>query len=270
MHFEKLHGAGNDYIFVDCLDNEVQDMSALAKRMSDRHFGVGGDGVVFLYPSEVADVKMRMFNADGSEGAMCGNALRCIGRILSGRSTKNEYTVETNSGIRTVLVGKSADTFTVDMGKPQLLSRINAPMDGFNLRFTHVSVGNPHCVILVDDVLNADMTVAAQLQTYSIFTGGVNVEFVQRTGDGLRVRVYERGSGETLSCGTGACAAVVACVKMGLLPRGECVSVHLLGGVLTVNYSENIYLTGKAEKVYEGDYYDKVHFCDRWCSKRTG
>ena len=142
-------------------------------------------------------------------------------------------------------------------------------MDGSNLRFTHVSVGNPHCVILVDDVFKVDTAVAQQLQTYSIFTGGVNVEFVQRTDYGLRVRVYERGSGETLSGGTGACAAVVVCVKMGLLPRGVDVSVHLLGGVLTVNYSENIYLTGKAEKVYEGDYYDKVHFCDRWCSKRT-
>lgn len=269
MHFEKLHGAGNDYIFVDCLDNGIDDMSTLAQKMSDRHFGVGGDGVVFLYPSSVADVRMRMFNADGSEGAMCGNALRCIGRILSGRNTKNKYTVETNSGIRTVLVGNIADTFTVDMGKPQLLSRLNAPMEGANLRFTHVSVGNPHCVILVDDVYGVDMAVAESLQSYSIFTGGVNVEFVQRTDDALRVRVYERGSGETLSCGTGACAAVAVCVKMGLVPRWEDVRVELLGGALVVNYSENIYLTGKAEKVYEGDYYDKVHFCDRWCSKRT-
>ncbi|MBR2968160.1 MAG: diaminopimelate epimerase [Clostridia bacterium] len=271
MYFYKLQGAGNDYIFVDCFDNSIDDKSKLAIKMSDRHFGIGGDGVIFLYPSFTADVRMRMFNSDGSEGAMCGNAVRCIGRLFYDNYAKANVTVETNSGIKTVSYDEEKDLFTVNMGKPTFSDEINKPIfvSGKQYNYTFVNMGNPHCVIFVSDVKRIKRATMEAIQSHSFFPGGINVEFVQIAEDGLNVRVCERGSGETLSCGTGACAAVAASVKCGLLqPKSE-VKVSLLGGDLIVKYSENIYLTGNAEKVYEGDYYDKVHFCNRWSCKRT-
>lgn len=261
MFFVKMHGAGNDYIYVDCFDTNVEDMKELSVRMSDRHFGVGGDGVVYLYPSDVADVKMRMFNADGSEGAMCGNAVRCIAKLMSDRLGKEKIAVETASGIKTVIKAES-DLFTVNMGLP-VFGDINKPIcvSGRELIYSYVSMGNPHCVIFVDDVDAMDIGLGRDIE--KLFTGGINVEFVEGEGSFLKVRVWERGSGETLSCGTGACAAVAASVKTGRCNKNTDVSVLLKGGRLTVNYNETINLTGNAVKVYEGDYYDKVHFCNR-------
>ncbi|MCH5164217.1 MAG: diaminopimelate epimerase [Clostridiales bacterium] len=267
MNFVKMHGAGNDYIFVDCLHQTIDDMSALAVEMSDRHFGVGSDGVVYLYPSMVADIKMRMFNADGSEGAMCGNAVRCIGRFLSEKSDKREFTVETNSGLKTV-THIDSDIYSVDMGKPEIDEVRTIFVCGQSLKFTYVSMGNPHCVIFVDDVDSVDMRIGEEIEHHSYFPDGINVEFVEGKNENLKIRVWERGSGETLSCGTGACAAVAASVKCGICPIDTDITVSLRGGNLKVKYSRSLYLTGNAVKVYEGDYYDKVHFCDRRSCQR--
>lgn len=268
MKFVKMHGVGNDYIFVDCFDISVDNMSELAVKMSDRHFGVGGDGVVFLYPSFVADVSMRMFNSDGSEGATCGNALRCIGRLYLEKY--EVLTVETKAGIKYVRHNKD-DTFTVDMGKPEFSSEISKPIFvcGKQFDYTYVSMGNPHCVIFTDNTGAIESYIGDALSSHSYFPDGINVEFVEGTGDKIKARVFERGSGETLSCGTGACAAVAASVLNGRCDKGKDIIVSLRGGDLCVNYSGNIYLTGNAVKVYEGEYYDQVHFCNRRSCQRT-
>ena len=267
MNFVKMHGAGNDYIFVDCFEKKIEDMERLSIQMSDRHFGVGGDGVVYLYPSDVSDVKMRMFNADGSEGAMCGNALRCIAKLMCDKLCKNDISVETNSGIKSVsYLGNGL--FTVDMGAP-IFGNVNQPISvsGVQLSYSYVSMGNPHCVIFSDDVDCMDMSIGREIEKH--FPGGINVEFVQCVENGLKVRVHERGSGETLSCGTGACAAVAVSALTGKCSKNSDINVFLRGGCLRINYNKTIFLTGNAVKVYEGDYNDKVYFCDRWSCKRT-
>lgn len=269
MKFVKMHGAGNDYIFVDCFDISIDNMSEIAVKMSDRHFGIGGDGVIFLYPSFVADVSMRMFNSDGSEGAMCGNALRCIGRLFSDKNYEN-LTVETKAGVKYVRHNKD-DTFTVDMGKPEFSYGISKPIFvcGKLFDYTYVSMGNPHCVIFAENIDTIEDGIGIALSTHSYFPDGINVEFCEGKGSKLRVRVFERGSGETLSCGTGACAAVAASVMTGRCEKEKDITVSLRGGDLCVNYSSNIYLTGNAVKVYEGEYYDQVHFCDGRSCQRT-
>lgn len=271
MHFYKLHGAGNDYVFVDCFEKVVNDKPSLAKRMSDRHYGIGGDGTVFLYPSFTADVRMEMYNSDGSEGAMCGNAVRCIGRLYYELYRKSDVLIETNSGIKRCSYNQRSDSFTVDMGTPIFSDEVCKPLfaSGKQYEYTYVSIGNPHCVIFTDNVDEVKTSDMEAIQNHSFFLGGVNVEFAQKTEKGFKVRVFERGSGETLSCGTGACATVAASVKCNKAKENSEVIVSLRGGDLRVKYSDVIYLTGKAEIVYEGDYYDKVHFCDGWCSKRT-
>ena len=220
--------------------------------MSDRHYGVGGDGVVYLYPSQVADVAMRMFNLDGSEGAMCGNAVRCIGRLLNEKTGKTSFTVETKAGIRSVW--KDGDLFTVDMGIPLLEDRTLYAL-GRKIDYTFVDMGNPHCVLFME----ADLQIVEALERHPVFPDGINIEFVTVVSDGLNVRVWERGSGETLSCGTGACAAAAAAECKGFVSSP--IKVGLKGGILTVNYNGNIFLTGDAVKIYEGDYYDKIYFC---------
>ncbi len=266
MKFIKMQGAGNDYIFVDCLDKSIDNLSELTKEMSDRHYGIGGDGVVYLYPSFVADVRMRMFNADGSEGDMCGNAVRCIARLLYEKSGKSEFTVETNAGIRNV--ERTDDgLFTVDMGKPVAEKR-SLFAQGKQLDYIFVDIGNPHCVIFD----RADMALAEAIEHHSFYPNGINVEFVEPKGDNsLLVRVWERGSGETLSCGTGACASAVAAVYESKADRARPITVSLRGGTLTVNFiNEKIFLIGDAVKIYEGVYHDKIHFCDRRRSQRLG
>lgn len=270
MKFVKMHGTGNDYIFVDCFKMSVDDMPGLAAQMSNRHFGVGGDGVIYMYPSFVADVRMRMFNADGSEGAMCGNAVRCIARLLYEQTGKNEFTVETNAGIKAVTYDRVSDLFTVDMGKPQISEAKPIFVCGQHYEYTYVSMGNPHCVVFVESIDKISSAVGDAMENHSFFPDGINAEFVEGKGNNIRVRVFERGTGETMSCGTGACAAVAASVAAGRCERKTDIIVSLKGGDLKVNFDENIYLTGNAVKIYEGDYYDKIHFCDRRSCKRFG
>lgn len=258
-----MHGAGNDYIYVDATGGKVFDMLYLAKKLSDRHFSIGGDGVVFICDSRTADVRMRMFNADGSEGKMCGNASRCIAKYVyeKGLVKKPVITLETLSGTKVLNLTVENDTVTqvtVDMSAPELEpNKIPCKDTVYNLndmQFYCVSMGNPHAVTVVQDVYNYDIEKTATiLQKDSFFPESVNVEFAQIIDrKNVIMRVYERGSGETLACGTGACATVVALAHQGLIDMGE-VTVTLLGGVLKINYTGgNVLMTGGAEISFEG------------------
>ena len=273
MKFTKMHGAGNDYIYINCFEEKIENPSELAVRLSDRHFSIGGDGIILICPSEIADAKMRIFNADGSEAKMCGNGVRCVGKFVydNGIAKKEIIRIETNSGIKTlkmVLKDGVAVAARVDMGKavlnpaeiPVLLdgdSVIDRPVEigGQEYRITCVSMGNPHCVVFVDDVETLDLpAIGKQFEFNPIFPDRVNTEFVQVLGrNKLKMRVWERGNGETFACGTGACAAVVAAVENGFCKKGEDITVKLKGGDLIVNYTdETITLTGNADLICEG------------------
>ena len=244
LNFTKMHGAGNDYIYIDCMKSCPADLPALSRRLSDRHTGVGADGMVLIMPSEIADFRMRMFNADGSEGLMCGNAARCVGKYVfeKGLTDKKRIALETPSGVRTLCLhfdGTAVDRVTVDMGCPAL---------------TAVSMGNSHGVVFCK---LADVNVEGlgkELETNAVFPDRANIEFVEvAASDSLLMRVWERGSGETQACGSGACAAVVAGVLTGRCAR-HC-SVSLPGGCLDVEWREadnKVYLTGPAQFVFEG------------------
>ncbi len=263
LQFTKMHGLGNDYIYFDCVRNAVpSNPEALSKRLSDRHFGVGGDGIVLIMPSDKADFRMRMFNADGSEGAMCGNASRCIAKYVydRGLTDKTTVTLETRSGIKTLNIHTKngmADTVTVDMGKP-VVGAVSQPIktEKGEYVYTFVDMGNPHCVIFTDvptDTLDIEK-IGRPLEIHEYFPDRANVEFVNVLGShDLRMRVWERGSGETLACGTGACGTVTAAVTNGICPMNEDVRVHLRGGVLTIKYTgERVLMTGPAEFVFDG------------------
>ena len=275
LNFTKMHGCGNDYIYIDSLKNDISDPVNLSIKLSDRRYQIGGDGIILICPSKVADAKMRIFNKDGSEGKMCGNGIRCVAKYLYDNnlvSDKNHITVETLSGTKTLSIvednGNEA-IVKVDMGKailsaediPTIFSKdkiVNEPITVADKTYnvTCVSMGNPHCVIFCDEVYSADVKgVGSKLSANSIFPEGVNVEFVSVTDDkNLSMRVWERGSGETLACGSGACASVVAAAENGLCKKGEDITVHLRGGKLTVNYSDNgVLMTGNAVKVFEGE-----------------
>lgn len=253
LAFTKMHGVGNDYLYVDARELPVLPLDRLAVLLSDRHFGIGADGLVWLTNSAVADIKMQMFNADSSEGAMCGNAVRCIAKYLldhkmvSGRSVR----IETKSGVKRVQRLRP-DYFAVQMGKPQF----NIAHLGYEHEFTTVSMGNPHLVMFVNFNLdNYDISrLGKRLSTSPLFPGGVNVEFVRVIGDNtLQMRVWERGSGETLGCGTGACAAAVASVVRGLCNREKLIKVRLPGGELVVDYArDEVTLLGPAVTVFDG------------------
>lgn len=269
--FVKMHGAGNDYIYFDCFDGEPEDASALAVRLSDRHKGIGGDGVVLICPSAVADAKMRMFNADGSEGRMCGNAIRCVGKYLYDRGIcrREEISVETLSGVKRLRLfpedGK-VKRVRVDMGRaefdpariPVLLEGevIDRPVHvaGGEHRITCVSMGNPHCV-LFEDPDGVDLEKVGPLfECDPLFPERVNTEFIKVIGkNALKMRVWERGSGETMACGTGACASAAAAVACGLCGRGEDILVKLRGGDLVINVGDTVYMTGEAEEVFSGE-----------------
>ncbi len=273
LHFTKMHGCGNDYIYFDCFDQTVEHPEALAVTLSDRHFGIGGDGIVLICPSQVADAKMRMFNLDGSEGNMCGNAIRCVGKYLydSHKVDKTALSIETKSGIKhlnlTVKDGL-VDLVQVDMGIPKLSPEeipvllegdriVDYPIavDDTSYRITCVSMGNPHCVIFCDDVERLPLSsIGPRLEQHPLFPQRVNTEFV-RVIDAhtIQMRVWERGSGETFACGTGACASVVACVLNGLCPMDEDVRVMLRGGDLIIRYTKDgVLMTGGATKVFDG------------------
>ena len=274
MKFTKMQGIGNDYIYVNCFEEKVPNPAALSVRLSDRHFGIGSDGLILICPSEKADCRMDMYNADGSRGKMCGNGIRCVGRYVYERGIvrKDVLTVETLSGIKTLFLtvkdGKVAEV-EGNMGKPILTPEkiparfagekaVDVPLSvgGREYRVTCVSMGNPHCVVFVDDTERFPVAqVGPGFEKDPVFPEGVNTEFVQVMGrKEVRMRVWERGSGETLACGTGACACTVACV-LNKKTSGR-VKVHLRGGVLDVRWDEksgDVFMRGPAEFVFDGN-----------------
>ena len=275
MKFTKMHGAGNDYVYVNCFDQvELGDVTELAKAISDRHFGVGGDGLVLICPSERADARMVMYNADGSEAEMCGNAVRCVAKLVydHGIAAKEELTIETGRGVLdlqcSVTDGK-VDRVRVNMDEPILVSseipttlagdppvNVSFEVGGRSLEITCVSMGNPHAVTFVDEV-NDDwvLNIGPQVEVHEAFPRKINAEFTQVVSRSeVIMRVWERGSGETLACGTGACASVVAGVLTGLLDRK--VLVRLTGGNLEIEWAESgeVYMTGPATEVFSGEW----------------
>jgi diaminopimelate epimerase len=276
MRFTKMHGAGNDYIYVDCFANPMpHDPAGLSRRISDRHFGVGADGLILICPSDKADARMRMFNADGSEAEMCGNGVRCVAKYVydHGLVRKPSLKIETGRGVLTLeleVSGGAVRQVRVDMGEPILeSSRIpttlpgNPPVDaklpGYDLRATCVSMGNPHCVIFVKQITDELVLGAGpKIEVDPLFPRRTNVEFVAvNRPDDITMRVWERGSGETLACGTGACAVAVAGVLTGRTQRR--ITAHLRGGDLQLHWSETdsrVYLTGAAVEVFNGTWPD--------------
>ena len=273
LSFTKMQGCGNDYIYIDCFRQQVADPAALAVRLSHRHKGIGGDGVILICPSEVADARMRMFNLDGSEGAMCGNGVRCVAKYVydQGGGRKKELRIETRSGIKTCRIGKEdgqAALVTVDMGEagfapaavPVLLpgERVvgrRVRVAGGEYGITCVSMGNPHCVVLGGDPDGLDLAaIGPKFEHDPLFPQGVNTEFVQVVDPHtLKMRVWERGSGETMACGTGACASVAAAISNGYCPAGEDITVRLRGGELTIRVEgSRVWMTGEAVTVFTG------------------
>ncbi len=274
MKFTKMHGCGNDYIYINCFEEAVEDPAALAVRLSDRHKGVGGDGVILVCPSDVADGKMRIFNIDGSEGMMCGNGVRCVAKFLYDRGVcrKTEMDVESKSGVKHCRIldeGGKAVAVSVDMGQAELdPKKIPAALDGGPVvgrkvevaggahEITCVSMGNPHCVVFGGDPMELDLeAVGPKFEWDPLFPERVNTEFVEVIDrHTLKMRVWERGSGETMACGTGACAAAVAAVENGFCPMGEDITVKLRGGDLTIRYTEErVTMTGEAVEVFTGE-----------------
>ena len=275
LRFTKMHGCGNDYVYVNCFEEEVNDPVSLSIAISDRHFGVGGDGLVLICPSDRADAKMRMFNADGSEGKMCGNAIRCVGKYLydHGIVRKTTVTIETLSGIKTLelfLKDGKVDSAQVNMGPAILIPSeipVNLPGEqavavpvkiaGEEHAITCVSMGNPHCIVFGGDPYELDLPKIGPLfENDPLFPERVNTEFIEVLDDHtLNMRVWERGSGETWACGTGACAAAVAAVLNGFCKKGKDISVRLRGGELTIRYTdEAVFMTGKATEVFHGEW----------------
>lgn len=272
--FWKLHGIGNDYLYFDCFEDALPNPERVAVKLSERRFSVGGDGIILVGKSDVADASMRIFNADGSEGKMCGNGVRCVGKFLYDIKNikKDVLTVETLSGIKTLAVtardGKLVSA-RVDMGKAELApekipalfdgeSVINKPLSvgGKEYRVTCVSMGNPHCVTFVEDPYTLDLErIGEKFERNAVFPERTNTEFVRiDKRNEITMRVWERGSGETWACGTGACAAAVASVLNGYCDKGEDILVHLRGGDLTVCYTdETVFMTGGAELSFIGE-----------------
>ena len=276
MKFTKMQGIGNDYVYVNCLQETIENPSELAKKISDRHYGVGSDGLIMINPSDKADFEMEMYNADGSRGEMCGNGIRCVAKYVYdyGLTDKTSISVETLAGIKyldlTVEDGKVV-LVKVDMGKPMLRPEevpvvsekeevIDEPMtvDGQEYRMTCVSMGNPHAVVFIDqDVKEFPLeTVGVKFENHERFPKRVNTEFVNVLDrHTAQMRVWERGSGETLACGTGACAVAVACALNGLTE--DEVTVKLLGGDLQIKWDREkntVYMTGPAEVVFDGEW----------------
>ncbi|MGH7835831.1 MAG: diaminopimelate epimerase [Candidatus Binatia bacterium] len=266
LSFTKMHGCGNDFIMIDCLDDRVPDLEKVAKRLSHRRFGVGADQLLTISPSKIADFKMEIYNADGSQVEMCGNGIRCFAKYVyeHGLTSKRELAVETPAGvIRPRIVG---DQVEVDMGEPILDGRkipvnadgkiLNHPLEvkGAPHQVTCVSMGNPHCVVYVDDLDRLDLSaIGPSFEHHPFFPKRVNTEFVRiLKPDEVRMRVWERGAGETWACGTGACAVTVAGVLTGRTAKK--LTLHLMGGDLSVEWRDDnhVYMTGGAEEVFSG------------------
>ena len=275
MRFTKMQGAGNDYVYVDCFKEPLPaDAPALSRQIADRHFGVGGDGLILIRPSEIADARMQMFNADGSEGEMCGNGIRCVAKYVydHGIAQKDQLKIETGRGVLTLDLQTQAGLVSrvrVNMGKPVLEPQripttypgnqvVNVPLviGKETLQVTCVSTGNPHCVTFVDELSDYwVLEIGPQVEVDKHFPRKANVEFVQVISPReVRMRVWERGSGETLACGTGASAVCVAGVLTGRTERK--VLVHLPGGDLEIHWAEDdcVYMTGPAVEVFSGEW----------------
>lgn len=274
MKFTKMQGIGNDYVYINCFEETVDNPNELSVKVSDRHFGIGSDGLILICPSDKADFKMRMFNSDGTEGEMCGNGIRCVGKyVYDNKMTgKTTVSIETLAGIKILELktdGNEVTAVTVDMGEPVLIPEdipivfkgekfISQPIETSEGTYyvTCVSMGNPHAVIYVDSVEDVDIEVEGPpMEMHEMFPNKTNTEFVELLNEKtLKMRVWERGSGETLACGTGACAVLVASVLNGKSPRKA--TVKLLGGDLEIEWNEkdnHVYMTGRAEKVFEGE-----------------
>ena len=275
LNFTKMHGIGNDYIYVNCMEKMLDNPSKLAMMMSPRHFSVGADGLVLICKSDVADAKMRMFNADGSEGKMCGNAIRCVGKYLYDNkiTIKKEISIETLSGIKYLIlniINGIVESAQVDMGnaiiepsaipviasKPMINEKVLIGKKPYNI--TAVSMGNPHSVIFMDSIDELDLEkTGSTFENLAIFPERVNTEFVKIIDrNTLQMRVWERGSGETYACGTGSCATVVAAILNGYCDYNSLITVKLIGGELKIKVSKDlrVFMTGKATKVYDGVY----------------
>lgn len=262
MHFVKMQGLGNDYVYLDCMANTPENLSKLAVKASDRHLGIGSDGVICIFPSEKADFRMRMFNADGSEGEMCGNGIRCVGKFVYDRklTSRQNITVETLAGVKTLhleVIQGEVSSVTVDMGAPIPQAPRTLQILGRSYSITPVSMGNPHAVTFFDGIDDLDLsTLGPSFENHPSFPQRINTEFVEVIDPAhLKMRVWERGSGETLACGTGACAALTASVLAGKTERAA--FIHLLGGELFVRWDENdghIYMKGPAVTVFEGEW----------------
>ena len=282
IKFTKMHGCGNDYIYVNCFEKELPNPEKISAEMSPRHFSVGSDGLIMVCRSSVADAKMRMFNLDGSEGKMCGNGIRCVGKFVHdyGLSDKTELDIETLSGIKHLslhLKNGKVDTVTVDMGKADVSAEnipvvaktkivVDAPVTvgGKEYKITCVSMGNPHAVTFVKSVCDIDIEKIGPLFEFDpMFPERVNTEFAEIIDKStIKMRVWERGSGETYACGTGACATAVAAILNGYCDYGSPITVKLIGGDLEIVVSRDmkVKMTGSATKVYEGvyEYEDKT------------
>ena len=276
IKFTKMHGIGNDYIYINCMESVPERLPDLAIEMSDRHFGVGGDGIVLICPSEIADFRMRMFNNDGSEARMCGNASRCIAKYVHdhGLTDKQRINLETLSGIKVLSLNMNdegeVESVTVDMGEPELkaasvpvvtasekMVEETVETSSGSVKVTAVSMGNPHGVIFVDRIEDVDFDkLGPELEHHPMWPDRANIEFLQILSPSeARMRVWERGTGETLACGTGACASAVAAALTGRCDRK--VTIHLRGGDLTIEWCADghVMMTGSATEVFEGNYY---------------
>ena len=274
IKFTKMHGLGNDYVYMDAIHQKIENESSLAQFVSNRHFGIGSDGLILICKSDVADFKMRMFNSDGSEAEMCGNGIRCVGKFVydKGLTDKTTVTIETLAGIKTLELNTKegkVETVKVDMGEPilspkeipvisdeELVKNLMLEAEGRKFKFTCVSMGNPHAITEVENTEKFDVEKYGKvLEVDKAFPNKTNVEFIQIIDKNhVKMRVWERGAGETLACGTGACATAVACYLNGKTDRN--VEVELLGGKLFIEWNEennHIYMIGPAVTVFEGE-----------------
>ena len=279
IKFTKMHGLGNDYVYIDAINQKIENESSLAKFVSNRHFGIGSDGLILICKSEIADFKMRMFNSDGSEAEMCGNGIRCVGKFVYDKGLTNKTTVkiETLAGIKTLILNTKdgkVGTARVDMGEPILeaekipvistekpVKNLELEAENKKFKFTCVSMGNPHAITIVENTKEFDVEKYGKvLEVDKAFPKKANIEFAQIVDrQNINMRVWERGAGETLACGTGACATAVACNLNGLTDRK--VNIELLGGTLNIEWNEtdnHVYMTGPAVTVFDGELYEEA------------
>jgi len=274
IKFTKMQGLGNDYVYIDAINQKIENESSLAQIISNRHFGIGSDGLILICSSEIADFKMRMFNSDGSEAEMCGNGIRCVGKFVYDKGLTNKTTlkIETLAGVKELklnLKEGKVDTIRVDMGEPifeaekipvvsseKMAKNLKLEIEEREFNFTCVSMGNPHAITFVENVEDFEVEkYGSKIEVNERFPQKINVEFIEIVNKNyIKMRVWERGSGETLACGTGACASVVAGIINNLIERK--VTVELLGGILEIKWNKednHVYMTGPAVTIYEGE-----------------